>query len=187
MISLPQFVVLGLIWKAWQKAGEKGVMTEERKKVYLNALEYLTDPDKLRKLADAFESEGFKIEAAMLRKRADLRALPKEVKEKHRAILEKGLNSTNIPAILALAEQFDNLSATGSAEKLRNRVKELSAKQAEEQHPFDSPRAHSAPVENPKKDETKEESSDSEAPVEVITKSGDKLEVAAPAIHGEES
>ena len=89
----------------------------------------------------------------MLRKRADYRDLPKETKDKHREILEKGLKSVNVSAILALAEQFDKLTATGSARKLRERVKELSAKNAEESHPFDSPRAHGGKPVEVKKEE----------------------------------
>lgn len=119
------YVVGGLLILAWHQASKLGKETTEREEIFLDALEHLTDPEKLRKLADAFEREGLHVKAVVLRKRADLRALPYETKLAHRAILRKALASTNIPAMLSVAKAFEDMTATGSALQIRNRISEL--------------------------------------------------------------
>jgi hypothetical protein len=102
-----------------------GVLTPEREEVYKNAMEYLQDPVKLRDLAANFEKEGLKAQAHWMRKRAEWRARPDEVKAKHNAIFEKALESENIQAILDVAKIFESLTATIKAAQLRERAKSL--------------------------------------------------------------
>ena len=82
----------------------------------------MTDPDKLRQLAKAFDEEGFKIEASMMLKRADLRAWSPEKKKQYRDIYEKAMLSHDAEKILKLATAFEQVTATGSAKKLRERA-----------------------------------------------------------------
>src|SRR5579864_5293509 len=81
----------GLVLLAWRKVrGRKG-MTKERRDIYLAALEHLADPKALRELADGYEKDGMPIEAEMLRKRADLRAMPREKWENFRSLCERAI------------------------------------------------------------------------------------------------
>ena len=58
-------------------------MTPDQLKVYRAAISgSLKDPNKLRKLSDAFAGEGFIPEARLLRQRARLRELPSTTKKK---------------------------------------------------------------------------------------------------------
>lgn len=118
-----------LIWMAFKKQSSTafGVLTPEREEVYKNAMEYLQDPVKLRDLAANFEKEGLKAQAHWMRKRAEWRARPDEVKAKHNAIFEKALESENIQAILDVAKIFESLTATIKAAQLRERAKSLKA------------------------------------------------------------
>jgi hypothetical protein len=122
---LVEGTVVLLLLTAWRKAGKKGKITKEREEVYTNALEHLTDPDKLRALADSFEEEGLTIHAAMLRKRADLRGLPEEKKKARKAVYDKALLSINPEAIDKVANAFERETATGAAEKLREHARML--------------------------------------------------------------
>jgi hypothetical protein len=115
-----------LVLLAWRKVrGRKG-MTKERKDIYLAALEHLSDPKALRELADGFEKDGLPIEATMLRKRADLRAMPREKWENYRALCERAISKpdSNPEALDEMASGFDALTATGTAAKLRKRAAE---------------------------------------------------------------
>jgi hypothetical protein len=112
-------VVGGLVVLAWYKSAGKGKLTPERDEIYQEALEHLTDPEKLRILADVFEKEGLHIKALVLRKRADLWDLDPSVKRAHRAAFRLGMKSENIPGILTLADEFEKITATGAARELR--------------------------------------------------------------------
>jgi hypothetical protein len=124
MLVESAFAVLVLL--AWRKVrGRKG-MTQERKDIYLAALEHLADPKALRELADGYERDGLPIEASMLRKRADLRAMPKEKWENFRALCERAIQKkdSNPQALDEMASAFDAMTATGTAAKLRKRAAE---------------------------------------------------------------
>jgi hypothetical protein len=124
MLVESAFAVLVLL--AWRKVrGRKG-MTQERKDIYLAALEHLADPKALRDLADGYERDGLPIEASMLRKRADLRAMPKEKWENFRALCERAVQKkdSNPQALDEMASAFDAMTATGTAAKLRKRAAE---------------------------------------------------------------
>ena len=104
-------------WKAFQQ--NRGVLTDERQKIYDNAMATLADPMKLRKLADAYQKVGLSYEADMLRKRAALREQPEEVKQARQEVFKKAMSSTNKEGISEVAAAFEKEGATGAAQKLR--------------------------------------------------------------------
>lgn len=118
-----------LVLAAWRKVrGRKG-LTKERRDIYLSAMEHCADPKVLRELADGFDSEGIRIEAAMLRKRADLREMCQQHPEKwenFRALCERAIQKAdaNPQALDDMAAAFDAMTATGTAAKLRKRAAE---------------------------------------------------------------
>jgi len=96
----------------------KGKMTPERVIVYETALSKLKDAPKLRQLADAFEAEGLRPQAEVLRKRAALREKPREVQLARRATFKKAMASTNADAVQSVANAFRQDGATGAADAL---------------------------------------------------------------------
>lgn len=118
---------LGLIGLAWYRASKKGQFGPERQEMYNEALEHLTDPAKLKKLADAFDAEGLHVQAVILRKRAELRGASPEVKAQRNAIFEKGMKSIKVDSILKLAQVFEDMTATGAAFELRKHAEEVRA------------------------------------------------------------
>lgn len=119
--------VAAMIWMAFKKQSSTqfGVLTSEREEVYRNAMEHLQDPRKLLQLAKDFEKEGLKAEAHWMRKRAEWRSRPEEVKAKHDEIFDKALDSENVSAILEVAKAFELMTATIKARQLRQRAKSL--------------------------------------------------------------
>jgi hypothetical protein len=115
-LLIPAIAVLG--GYAWWQTRPRG-MTPERKMIYETALVTLKEPDKLRTLADAFENEGFKDEATMLRKRALLREMPLDVKTKRQQAFGAAMKSTDPAKVEAVAMAFQNEGATGAAANLR--------------------------------------------------------------------
>lgn len=115
------------LWLAFRNQGNSqfGVLTTEREEVYRNALEFLHDPLKLEELANNFQKEGLKVQAAMLRKRAEWRGRSEALKKQHDAIFAKAMASTNVHAILGVAEAFEKMTATAKAKELRDRAKAL--------------------------------------------------------------
>jgi hypothetical protein len=129
MIPLdPLSLGIGLaVWLAFRKQEEThfGQLTPERDEVYRNALEYLHDPVRLRKLAEDFQKFGLKVQASMLRKRADWRGRTEEQKAAHNAIFERAMASPNIQAVLQVAKAFEDMTATVKASQLRKHVADL--------------------------------------------------------------
>lgn len=125
--------LIALAIAAWRKSGKKE-MTQEQEEIYIGAMENLAVPEKLRKLADVFEKQGFRIHAKMLRGRATLRETAKTSKgQERREAYEKGMKSTNPEAIERLAIAFESVTATGAALALRKRAAELREKAKKEQ------------------------------------------------------
>jgi hypothetical protein len=124
-------VLAFLVYGAWKKSSQKGVLTPEREKAYKSALENLKVPDALRKLADVYEKEGLEIEAAMLRRRADLHAQPRATKKAHREAFDKGMRSSDVEAVERLADAFESMTATGSAAALRRHAADVRRAQEE--------------------------------------------------------
>jgi hypothetical protein len=121
---LVEAAFVGLIALAWRRSGQKPKMTGERQKAYLSAMEHLADPGKLRKFADTFDKDGFPVEATMLRKRADLREMPQERKERLRAAYEFAMAKADASpeGLEEMANHYEALTFTGSAMNLRERA-----------------------------------------------------------------
>jgi len=122
MFGLVETAFAGAIFLAWKRASKRGVMTDERKKIYDEALANIRGPrapEMFRKLADAFEKEGFGPQAKALRARADYLDVPPEKWAERNAIVAKALKSTKVEAIERLAQAFEKQTATGQARQLR--------------------------------------------------------------------
>jgi hypothetical protein len=109
-----------------------GVLTPSRDERYRNAMEYCHQPDQLLEEAKLFHEYGLKAQAAMLKRRAEWRSRPDELKKEHEAIYKKAMESDKIPAILAVAEAFEGWTATKKAANLRERVSVLQEKSLQE-------------------------------------------------------
>jgi hypothetical protein len=94
-------------------------MTPERKQIFETALRTLKDPEKLRILADAYEKEGLKPEAEMLRKRALLREMPADVRARRQQAFGAAMRSKDPAKVEAVATAFQREGATGAAANLR--------------------------------------------------------------------
>jgi arginine utilization protein RocB len=124
----PLTIGIGLaVWLAFRKQGESqfGVLTPEREEVYKNALEHLKDPMRLVELAKEFQTTGLKAQAATLRKRAEWRARSDQQREAHEEIFQRAMKSTNVQAILHVAQAFESMTATVKAAHLRQRARDL--------------------------------------------------------------
>ena len=84
----------------------KGVMTPKRQLIFTKAMESMKEPEELCKLADAYEGEGLRIQATALRKRAKLRELPLEVKDKRRIAFRKCMACDDPDLIVKIAKAF---------------------------------------------------------------------------------
>lgn len=121
-------LIVGGVFIGWQLLKKSsanthfGVVTPEREEMFNNALEHLTDPERLRKLADAFEKEGLRAQANVLRRRATWRERDAKTKADHEAIFQKALESENAVAILEVANAFELMTATVKARQLRDHV-----------------------------------------------------------------
>jgi hypothetical protein len=142
------------LWLAFrnQGASQFGVLTPEREEVYRNALEFLHDPLKLEELANNYSKEGLKVQAAMLRKRAEWRGRSETLRTQHESIFQKAMESTNVHGIMSVAEAFEKMTATAKAKQLRDRAKTLyEANEAEAKAKAEAakaPKAEAAPVES---------------------------------------
>lgn len=114
----------GLTWYRRRKSAH-GQMTPEREKVYQTALHETRDPSKIRQMAATFDRVGLKAAAEMLRKRANLRELPPEVKEARQAVMKKALASTDKQKVMNVANAFEGEGAMGVAERLRQHAEGL--------------------------------------------------------------
>lgn len=96
-----------------------GVITPKRRLIFARAMETIKDPIELRKLADVFEAQGLTTEARLLRKRASLRELPPETRERRKAAFRRAMASTDPKDILRAAEAFEQEGAIDAAKMLR--------------------------------------------------------------------
>lgn len=113
----------GGAWYAQSKRQKNAQpMTAEKRFIYESAINSTLTPEQYRALAKGFRTEGFKVEADMLEKRAALREAPKELAAERRDIYRRAMNSVNVPGILKVADAFDSIGATGAAASLRERV-----------------------------------------------------------------
>ena len=117
-------VLSGLAWFQTRRV-MKGELTPEREKIFMSAMASMKDTAELRGLADKYQQMGLPHEAEMLRKRAALRDLPKEVADKRREGFKKAMSSTNKEALAAFAGALEAEGAIGAAEKVRQRIASL--------------------------------------------------------------
>lgn len=118
-------------WLAWRKqtGTNFGVLTPDREDLYRNALAHLQDPDKMKALADAFEKEGLKLQAKLLRKRAEWRSRDAAKRDQHEAVYQKALLSENATAVVEIAKAFESMTATAKAARLYEHARNLRDKQ----------------------------------------------------------
>lgn len=111
-----------LAWLAFRKQSKTqfGQMTPERDEVFQNAMEFLKDPARMHELANEFQKEGLKFQAVLLRKRADWRARPADVRLAHEEIFARAMASENVKGILDVARAFEEMTATVKAKQLRD-------------------------------------------------------------------
>ena len=96
----------------------KGVMTPKRQLIFTKAMESMKEPEELCKLADAYEGEGLRTQATALRKRAELRKLPLEVKDKRRIAFRKSMACDDPDVILTIAKAFQVEGALDASKAL---------------------------------------------------------------------
>jgi hypothetical protein len=94
-------------------------MTPERKALYEAALLSLKDPQKLRELADVYESEHLEEEAVVLRKRAHLRELPADIQAQRRDAFRLGMSCKDPQKVRELADAFSSEACFSAATNLR--------------------------------------------------------------------
>jgi phosphopentomutase len=94
-------------------------MTPERQKLFDAAIQALPDPEKLRKLADAFQQQGLSKQADLLRKRAALRELPEATKQARKEVFIKTMNSTDPDKVEQAAAVFHGEGCIGAAAVLK--------------------------------------------------------------------
>lgn len=109
---------------------QRGVMTPKRKLIYAQAMATIKDPAELRKLAAAFHGEGLHGEGQMLQKRAALRELPDDTKDKRRAAFRKAMASDNADVIAQIAAAFETEGAIDAAKTLRDHADAVRAAHA---------------------------------------------------------
>jgi hypothetical protein len=111
-------------------SAQRGELTPKRKLIFQRAMETIKDPKDLVKIADAFAAEGLKDEALALRKRAKLRGLSKEERDKRSYAYKKAMSSDNPEAIDKLADAFLHDSSFTAARNLKEHANAVRAAQA---------------------------------------------------------
>jgi hypothetical protein len=102
------------------RSKNKGKMTSKRQLVFDKAMNSKLPPSDLEKLADGFKKEGLLEQAEALLKRAKLRALPKDIKDKRRKIYKDALKLKNPEQVNKIADAFQKEGATGAAKSLKD-------------------------------------------------------------------
>jgi hypothetical protein len=117
-----------LVFQSWRKAVKQGGLTPERETMYLEAMDGIRGenaPELFRKLAEGFEKYGCPVQAKNLRTRADYLGASEDVKQQRKDIIRRAMASTNVEAIMAVAYQFEQLTATGTARDLRKHADDV--------------------------------------------------------------
>lgn len=109
-------VVLGLAGAAAYKVHKRKTnVTPERQALFTGAMNSLSDPSKLRALADQFHGDGLIDWSEKLRKRANLRELPENIKEQRRETFRKALRCLDPDKVEKLASIYENEGCAGTA------------------------------------------------------------------------
>ena len=102
-------------------------MTPKLKLLYEFHMTSTSDPGELRKLAEAFDREGHRMNARMLRARADLRELPEEEKQVRRVAIARAYACDNPDTIDEMAQIFEDVCALDAAKALRTHANAVRA------------------------------------------------------------
>jgi len=113
--------IAALAGGAWYKKRKTlhGKMTPDREKLFQQALRETKDPLKLKALAKEFRSHGLNAPAEMLEKRAALKELPTEIKDKRNAVVTRTLALKDPKIVKTIAASFEGEGCVGLAQKLR--------------------------------------------------------------------
>ncbi len=130
MIDPLTLFIVGAGALAFREMNKKdyGVLTAARDERYRVAMSSCNDPSVLLAEAKLFADHGLKAQAAMLKRRAEWRSRPEEVKKTHEDIYTKAMQSTNIAAILEVAAAFEGWTATKKASALREHARLIQEK-----------------------------------------------------------
>jgi hypothetical protein len=120
------YVIGGLAILAWLRApSQKKRLSPEHMVIFETAMTDLHHSGKLRELADSFEKYGAKAEAAILRKRAAVRDLPKSVKDQRTKVYRQALAHNDPTVVEAIAVMFEREACSGAAKSLYDRARGL--------------------------------------------------------------
>jgi hypothetical protein len=108
----------------------KPKITNSRKMIFEAAINGTKTPAELRTLADAFAGEGLHAQAAMLRKRADLREMPEAYKKERREVFRRTMALDDPEEIDRVAATFDAETAMDAARALRDHANAVRAAHA---------------------------------------------------------
>lgn len=127
MIDPLTLFIVGAGALAFREMNKKdyGVLTASRDERYRVAMSNCSDPQALLTEAKLFAEYGLKAQAAMLKRRAEWRSRPDDVKKTHEDIFAKAMRSVNIPAILEVAAAFEGWTATRKAAALREHARKV--------------------------------------------------------------
>ena len=120
LVPIVAVLVAGTAYKV--NKDKKAKLTPKRKMILETAMNSKLTPEQLTNLANAFDKEGLKVEADLLRKRVNLQTAPQDQKDKWAAAFKKAMDSENIAAIGAVADAFEASGATGAAAALKARA-----------------------------------------------------------------
>ena len=101
-----------------------GEMNPAQHAHYVQTLK-LKDPVSMLAMADAFEQDGFRDAATMIRKRARLKQLPEEVKAERERIFRQLMASTNKNEIVEMAKTYAEEGCTDAAKALLTHAESL--------------------------------------------------------------
>lgn len=119
-IPLIPVLIGGLAISAAVKVRRQGdAMTPERQKLFDALIQKCSDASKLRAAAVQFQNFGLSKQADLLRKRATLRELPKEVQEARKEVFRNIMKCEDPDKVESGAEAFYNEGCLGAASILR--------------------------------------------------------------------
>lgn len=107
--------------------GSGGTVPVNHAKVYREAMTSMREPAELRTLADAFEQEGHRQFATMLRRRATTREMAPEEKKARRDAFRAAMSSDEPAKIIALASAFEGEGSIGAANDLYDHARAVRA------------------------------------------------------------
>lgn len=123
--------ILALTGAAWASQRKRNAekppeITAKHKYIYETLINGSYTAKQYREASAAFAQMGYSAEATMLEKRAELKEAPKELTEARRKKFAEAMETWHDPnKIRGFAEAFDQIGATGAAEKLRKRADEI--------------------------------------------------------------